>query len=90
MQQDTINNVHISSETVLVTPQELKFELPLSEHAYRYVLNARKTVADIVHKRDNRVLIITGPCSIHDIDSAKEYALKLKKLHDELNDDFSY
>ena len=88
MQQDTINNVHISSEKVLVTPQELKLELPLSEHAYHYVLNARKTVADIVHKRDNRVLIVAGPCSIHDIDSAKEYALKLKKLHDELNDDF--
>lgn len=74
MQQDTINNVHISSEKVLITPQELKATLPLSEHAYRYILNARKTVADIVHKRDHRVLIVTGPCSIHDIDAAKEYA----------------
>ncbi|QFU21747.1 3-deoxy-7-phosphoheptulonate synthase [Shewanella eurypsychrophilus] len=88
MQQDTINNVHISSEKVLVTPQELKLELPLSKDAYHYVLNARKTVADIVHKRDNRVLIVCGPCSIHDIKSAKEYALKLKKLHDELSSEF--
>ena len=88
MQQDTINNVHISSEKVLVTPQELKLELPLSKDAYHYVLNARKTVADIVHKRDNRVLIVCGPCSIHDIKSAKEYALKLKKLHDELSNEF--
>lgn len=88
MQQDTINNVHISSEKILVTPQELKLELPLSKDAYHYVLNARKTVADIVHKRDNRVLIVTGPCSIHDIESAKEYALKLKTLHDELSDEF--
>ncbi|QLE84610.1 3-deoxy-7-phosphoheptulonate synthase [Shewanella sp. Scap07] len=88
MQQDTINNVHISSEKVLVTPSELKQQLPLSDSAYHYVLNARKTVADIVHKRDNRVLIVTGPCSIHDIESAKEYALKLKTLHDELADEF--
>ena len=88
MQQDTINNVHISSEKVLVTPEELKLEIPLSQAAYHYVLNARKTVADIVHKRDSRVLIITGPCSIHDIESAKEYALRLKKLHDELSDEF--
>ncbi|MGE6650011.1 3-deoxy-7-phosphoheptulonate synthase [Shewanella colwelliana] len=88
MQQDTINNVHISSEKVLVTPEELKQQLPLSTAAYQYVLNARKTVADIVHKRDNRVLVVSGPCSIHDIESAKEYALKLKTLHDELQDEF--
>ncbi|WP_144210144.1 3-deoxy-7-phosphoheptulonate synthase [Shewanella donghaensis] len=88
MQQDTINNIHISSEKVLVTPAELKKELPLSKHACQYILDARKTVADIVHKRDNRVLIVTGPCSIHDIDAAKEYALKLKKLHDELSGEF--
>ncbi|MCE9685309.1 3-deoxy-7-phosphoheptulonate synthase [Shewanella sp. AS16] len=88
MQQDTINNVHISSEKVLITPEELKRELPLSAHAYQYILDARQTVADIVHKRDKRVLVITGPCSIHDIKAAKEYALKLKRLHDELKDDF--
>jgi 3-deoxy-7-phosphoheptulonate synthase len=88
MQQDTINNIHISSEQILSTPSQLKQELPLSAHAYRYILDARKTVADIVHKRDSRVLVVTGPCSIHDIGAAKEYALKLKKLHDELSDDF--
>ncbi|GLS82528.1 3-deoxy-7-phosphoheptulonate synthase [Paraferrimonas haliotis] len=86
MQQDKINNVHISSEQVLVTPTELAQKLPLSDNAYRYIRSARKTVSDIVHKRDNRVLAVVGPCSIHDIESAKEYALKLKKLHDELND----
>lgn len=88
MQQDTINNVHISSEKVLVTPEELKQQLPLSTAAYHYVLNARRTVSDIVHKRDNRVLVVSGPCSIHDIASAKEYALRLKTLHDELKDEF--
>lgn len=88
MQQDTINNVHISAEQVLTTPAQLKNELPLSAHAYRYILDARQTVANIVHKQDRRLLVIAGPCSIHDIKAAKEYALKLKKLHDELKDEF--
>ncbi len=88
MQQDTINNVHISAEKVLITPEQLKCELPLSEHGYRYILRSRRTVADIVHKRDPRLLVVAGPCSIHDIAAAKEYALKLKKLHDELKDEF--
>ncbi|MBR9726663.1 3-deoxy-7-phosphoheptulonate synthase [Shewanella intestini] len=87
MQQDTINNIHIRAEQVLSTPAQLKQELPLSAKAQQYILDARKTVADIVHKRDNRVLVVTGPCSIHNIEEAKEYALKLKKLHDELKDD---
>ncbi|QSX30837.1 3-deoxy-7-phosphoheptulonate synthase [Shewanella cyperi] len=88
MQQDTINNVHISAEKVLLTPKELKAELPLSTHAQQYILRARRTVADIVHRRDKRTLVVTGPCSIHDIAAAKEYALKLKRLHDELKDEF--
>jgi 3-deoxy-7-phosphoheptulonate synthase len=88
MQQDTINNIHISAEQVLVTPAQLKNELPLSAHAYRYIQGARETVANIVHKKDHRLLVIAGPCSIHDIKAAKEYALKLKQLHDELKGEF--
>jgi len=88
MKQDTINDVHISAENVLMSPLELKQTLPISIEASKFVLNARKTVADIIHKRDSRVLVISGPCSIHDIAAAKEYALKLKKLHDELNGEF--
>ncbi|WP_095504959.1 3-deoxy-7-phosphoheptulonate synthase [Paraferrimonas sedimenticola] len=88
MQQDKINNIHIASEQVLTTPAQLSEKLPLSDAAYRYIRSARKQVSDIVHKRDSRILAVVGPCSIHDIESAKEYALKLKKLHDELSDQF--
>ncbi|MFI3244994.1 MAG: 3-deoxy-7-phosphoheptulonate synthase [Ferrimonas sp.] len=88
MQQDSINNIHINSERVLVTPNQLKTELPLSDSARHFILNARQQVSDIVHKRDARLLVIAGPCSIHDLDSAKEYARKLKQLHDELRDQF--
>jgi 3-deoxy-7-phosphoheptulonate synthase len=87
MQQDTLNNLHISSEKVLITPEELKQALPLPANGHRFILNARQTVSDIVHRRDARLLVIAGPCSIHDIDAAKEYALRLKRLHNELKDE---
>ena len=88
MATDKINDVHIQSEQVLITPEQLKRELPLSEQGVKYISEARQTIADIIHRRDPRLLVVTGPCSIHDIDSAKEYALKLKRLHDELQDSF--
>ncbi|QSX34724.1 3-deoxy-7-phosphoheptulonate synthase [Shewanella avicenniae] len=88
MQTSHLENIRIHAEKVLVTPEALKQQLPLSERGHQFILNARNTISDIVHKRDNRLLVITGPCSIHDIASAKEYALKLKKLHDELQDQF--
>lgn len=83
-----IENVHISAERVLIPPQQLKQGIPVSERAQRFIVRARQTVADIIHKRDNRLLLVVGPCSIHDIDSAKEYAQRLKRLHDELSDEF--
>ena len=88
MQTNHLENIRIHAEKVLVTPEALKQQLPLSERGHQFILDARQTISNIVHKRDNRLLVITGPCSIHDIASAKEYALKLKKLHDELKDNF--
>lgn len=87
MEKDTLNNVHICSEQVLMTPNELKAKLPISEHALSYIQTARQTIADIIAGRDNRLLVVCGPCSIHDEKAALEYAHKLKKLHDELKDE---
>jgi len=80
MQRDTLNNVNLTSERILVMPKALKKVLPMSEENKRFVSASRRTISDIVHKRDPRTLVISGPCSIHDIVAAKEYALKLKKL----------
>jgi 3-deoxy-7-phosphoheptulonate synthase len=82
MQKDTVNNIHVSSEEVLVTPDELSHELPVSEKALQGVIASRKVISDIIHGEDHRLLVVCGPCSIHDIDAAKEYALKLKNLHE--------
>lgn len=83
MQKDSVNNLHVSSEKVLITPQQLAQELPASEKALAYVQQSRRTISDIIHRNDHRLLVICGPCSIHDVDAAKEYAKKLKVLHEQ-------
>ncbi|MGL4475357.1 MAG: 3-deoxy-7-phosphoheptulonate synthase [Shewanella sp.] len=83
-----LDNIHISNEQVLITPNQLKLQLPLTERHLAFVSAARQTVADIVHKRDPRLLVITGPCSIHDLTAAKHYARQLKALQLELSDEF--
>jgi len=87
MIKDSLNNLHIQSEEILITPRALKKALPVSDHALSIIEHSRLTISNILHHRDHRLLIICGPCSIHDIDAAKEYAQRLKKLHDELSAD---
>ncbi|WP_337076247.1 3-deoxy-7-phosphoheptulonate synthase [Aeromonas dhakensis] len=86
MQRDPLNNIHIQSEQVMITPAQLKEKLPISDRALAFVQGARNTIADIIHSRDHRLLVICGPCSIHDMDAAKEYATRLKALHDAYQD----
>lgn len=86
MLRDSINNINISSEQVLVTPKALKTELPVSAEALNIIQGSRKVIGDIIHRRDHRLLVITGPCSIHDVAAAKEYALKLKALQESCKD----
>ncbi|GAA4353846.1 3-deoxy-7-phosphoheptulonate synthase [Kangiella taiwanensis] len=83
---NTINNTNINRLDLLLTPEALKIKIPLTEKAANTVIKGRNTIQDILDGRDNRTLIIAGPCSIHDLESAKEYAQRLKKLHDELSD----
>ena len=86
MQKDALNNVHITAEQILITPEELKNRFPLSVSDENSISEARKTIADIVHGRDPRLLVVCGPCSIHDVDAALDYARHLKTLAAELSD----
>jgi 3-deoxy-7-phosphoheptulonate synthase len=86
MLRDSINNINITSEQVLITPAALKAELPVSQHSLEVIQASRRVISDIIHRRDHRFLVICGPCSIHDIKAAKEYALKLKELHESCKD----
>ncbi len=86
MPSNNLHNIHILSQKVLITPEELQSKYPLSNHSTEFINHSRATISNIIHGQDHRLLAVVGPCSIHDIKSAKEYAIKLKALHDELKD----
>lgn len=70
----------------LISPRALKHELPMTSASNQTVVDARKTIEDIITRRDNRLMVVVGPCSIHDTRAAYEYAQKLAKLRNELQD----
>lgn len=68
------------------SPQELKNTLPLTESLRDFVTTSRTTLQKIFDRHDRRLVLIVGPCSIHDLDEALEYALLLKKVAEELQE----
>ncbi|MDU8923944.1 3-deoxy-7-phosphoheptulonate synthase [Pasteurellaceae bacterium LIM206] len=84
--KDSIHNVHIIDEKVLITPAQLKEKLPLPQQFRTQIETHRREISDIVHKKDGRLLVVIGPCSVHDPIAALDYAKRLKTLSDELKD----
>jgi 3-deoxy-7-phosphoheptulonate synthase len=81
-----LSNINIDNMEVLVTPAELKLALPLQGVARDMVAAGRETICHILDREDPRLLVVVGPCSLHDPKSAMEYARRLKQLADELQD----
>ncbi len=81
-----IENLHIHSELEIIHPDQLKREYPLSQKAVDTVLHGQQTVKNILDGTDPRRFVVVGPCSIHDIKAAREYAEKLKQLADKVQD----
>src|SRR5437764_8136352 len=77
-------NLHVKEIVRLLPPRALKDEFPMSERANRTVVEGREAVKGILRQEDPRLLIIVGPCSIHDVDGALEYAQRLNRLREEL------
>lgn len=75
-----IDDLNVSSNETLITPAQLKREIPLTEAAQRTVAHGRQVVRDILDGKDHRLFVVVGPCSIHDIKAAHEYAERLKVL----------
>lgn len=71
---------------MLVSPGTLCAELPLPSDSERFVARSRGELFDILDDRDDRLVVIAGPCSIHNVDSALRYARKLKELSDRVHD----
>ncbi len=81
-----IEDVNVRSVEVLITPDMLKTQIPLSENARQTVLTGRQTIRNILDGKDHRLFVVLGPCSIHDVDAAKDYAQRLKVLADKVQD----
>lgn len=81
------DDIHISGLQEVIPPEELHHEYPISDKASDTVYHARQAIHDILERKNDRVLVIVGPCSIHDPKAAREYAQRLKVLKDELADD---
>jgi 3-deoxy-7-phosphoheptulonate synthase len=82
--QDRLQNVNVASSDLLATPEEVKRRLPLTARASDTVYRSREIVRAILDRRDPRLFVVVGPCSIHDVKAAREYADRLKVLADEV------
>ena len=81
-----LENINIKSEQVLITPQALKRELPVASAVREKVQRSREAVKNILRRRDPRLLIVVGPCSIHDPAAALDYAERLARLAREVDE----
>lgn len=79
-------NLHVKEAVRLLTPRSLKAKLPVSEAATATVVASRERVTRILQQKDRRLLVVVGPCSIHDVDGALEYATRLSALRQELSE----
>jgi 3-deoxy-7-phosphoheptulonate synthase len=81
-------NLHVKEAVRLLTPRALKAELRVSEETNRMVAASRERVMNILGQQDPRMLVVIGPCSIHDVEGALEYGEKLAGLRKKVADQF--
>jgi 3-deoxy-7-phosphoheptulonate synthase len=82
-----IDDVRISAVRPLMTPALLQERVPVRDDTLALVEASRAAVANVLHGRDDRLVVVVGPCSIHDHDQAIEYGRQLKAVADELQQD---
>ncbi len=81
-----VTDINVVSTTLLPSPKELLQSVPKSESQAKFVSDSRDQIQKIIFGDDPRILVVVGPCSIHDTEAALEYAAKLKELSDKLSD----
>ena len=81
-----IENLNIEAQQILLCPERLKTEIPMTPMSTQTVSEGRRVIRDILDGKDHRLFVVVGPCSIHDVDAAKDYARRLKALSNEVSD----
>lgn len=86
MTEFAVDDLNIVSQEILISPAAIKSALPLTDKARKVVTEGRETVRNILEGKDHRLMVVIGPCSIHDVDAAIDYAHRLKALSDAVKD----
>ena len=81
-----VTDINITSKTLLPTPLALCTEIEKTDTADKFVAQSRDAINEIIFGNDRRLLVVIGPCSIHDLEAGREYAEKLAKLAKEVDD----
>jgi 3-deoxy-7-phosphoheptulonate synthase len=81
------DDLKIESIKAVTSPSVICEEISITEIAAKTTIETRKAIHNILHGKDKRLIVISGPCSIHDVQAAKEYATKFKSLIDIYSDD---
>jgi 3-deoxy-7-phosphoheptulonate synthase len=82
-----VSDIHVSSNLVLPSPLDLLAQLPPSDSDTDFIFQSRRAIREIIFGNDPRLLVIVGPCSIHDIAAGREYAERFAKLADQVKDE---
>src|SRR2546430_8520632 len=82
-----IDDVRIGAVRPLITPALLQERVPVRDGTLALVETSRAAIADVLQGRDDRLVVVVGPCSIHDHEQAIDYAQRLKSVADMLADD---
>ena len=80
------DNLNIKDFKPLITPKQLKEEFPETEEAAQFVAESRNIIQAILTNRDDRRIVLAGPCSLHDCKGTLEYGERLRELQDEVKD----
>ena len=81
-----IENVNVSAFDTMPAPEDIHARLPLSLKAAKTVMHGRDLLRKILDRKDHRLFVVVGPCSIHDPVAGLDYARRLKALSDEVGD----
>lgn len=86
MARQPLENLNIAALDLMPSPEEIHIRVPISEKAAQTVLDGRETIKRILDRKDPRLFIVVGPCSIHDVIAGLDYAKRLKRLADQVCD----
>lgn len=81
-----VSDIHVSSNVALPTPLELLQRKPRTDQTAEFIYQSRQSIRDIIFGNDPRLLVVAGPCSIHDVVAGREYAERFAELADQVKD----